>query len=84
MGNDIDALQIYARASIRLNRDELGNTIYKDRLGAERMQPEDYFLVGLSMLRLGRDETALQIWEQAVRDGPAHPELLDGLTRLAI
>jgi tetratricopeptide (TPR) repeat protein len=80
---DMVALQLYARASIRLNRDELGNMIYKDRLGAERMQPEDYFLVGLTLCRVGRNDTAFQIWEKAARDGPDHPELLDHLTRLA-
>jgi tetratricopeptide (TPR) repeat protein len=82
--SDPDALQLYARASIRLNRDELGNTIYKDRLGSERMQPEDYFLVGLSTLRAGRSQTAFEIWEKGAMNGPAHPELLDGLARLAI
>lgn len=63
--DDAEALRLYARASIRLNRDEVGNAIYKDRLGPERMQAEDYYLVGLSLARLGRNETAVQVWEKA-------------------
>src|SRR5580692_10848845 len=75
--DDVEALRIYARASLRRNRDEVGNAIYKDRLGPDRMQSEDYLLVGQSLARLGRDETALQVWEKAAARGPDHPELLE-------
>jgi tetratricopeptide (TPR) repeat protein len=84
VGDDFDALRIYARASLRRHRDEVGNAIYKDRLGADRMEPEDYLLVGQSLARLGRDETALQVWEKAAARGPDHPELLENLARCAI
>jgi hypothetical protein len=83
-GNDSEALRILARASIRLSRDEAATAIYKDRLGAERMQPEDHFLVGLAMVRLGRNETALKIWEKAASAGPEHPELLGSLAQQAL
>ena len=83
-GDDTEALRIYARSSIRRNRDEVGNAIYKDRLGPDRMQGEDYYLVGLSLARLGRDETALQVWEKGADAEPAHPELLESLARMAM
>ena len=83
-GDDLEALRIFARASIRQGRDEAGNAIYKDRLGAGRMEPEDYFLVGDSLARLGREQTALQVWEKAADRGPDHPELLETLSRHAL
>jgi tetratricopeptide (TPR) repeat protein len=83
-GNDSEALRILARALIRLGRDEAATAIYKDRLGVERMQPEDHFLVGLTMVRLGRNETALKIWEKAASEGPEHPELLGSLAQQAL
>ncbi len=48
------------------------------------MQGEDYYLVGLSLARLGRDETALQVWEKGADAEPAHPELLESLARMAM
>jgi HAMP domain-containing protein len=83
-GDDAEALRLHARASIRRNRDEVGNAVWKDRLGPGRMQPEDYYLVGQSLARLGRDETALQVWEKGAGAGPEHPELLESLARQAL
>ncbi len=71
--SDAEALRLLARASVRLNRDESATTIYKDRLGADKMQPEDYFLVGLSLVRLGRNDTALGVWEKGARAAPIIP-----------
>lgn len=82
--DDPEALRLYARASIRRKRDEVGNAIYKDRLSPERMEPEDYYLVGLSLARLGRDETAFRVWEKGAGAGPDHPELLESLARRAL
>jgi tetratricopeptide (TPR) repeat protein len=82
--DDTEALRLYARASIRRNRDDVGNAIYKDRLSPQRMEPEDYYLVGLSLARLGRDEMALQVWEKGAAAGPEHPELLESLARQAL
>jgi hypothetical protein len=46
------------------------------------MEPEDFFLLGLSLSRQGNDELALQVWSQAANSSPAHPELLIGLANL--
>ncbi len=83
-GDDVEALRLYARSSIRANRDDAGNAIYKDRLGPERMQAEDYYLVGLSLARLGRKEMALQVWEKGAHGTGEHPELLESLAREAM
>jgi len=83
-GSDPEILRIYARASARLERDGMAAAIYKDRLGSARMQPEDRFLQGLVLVRAGKPESALELWEKAVEDGPDHPELLDHLTRLSV
>jgi len=83
-GSDPEILRVYARASARLERDGMAAAIYKDRLGSAPMQPEDLFLQGLVLVRSGRPESALEIWEKAAEDGPDHPELLDHLTRLSI
>jgi tetratricopeptide (TPR) repeat protein len=83
-GADVEALRIYARSLIRLNRDEEANAIYKDRLGAGRMEPEDYYLVGQTLRRLGRNETALKVWERGTHAGPEHPDLLASLAREAL
>ncbi len=48
------------------------------------MQAEDYYLVGLSLARLGRDETALQVWQKGARVAGDHPELLESLAREAM
>ncbi|MFI5457235.1 MAG: tetratricopeptide repeat protein [Isosphaerales bacterium] len=83
-GSDPEVLRVYARASARLERDGMAAAIYNNRLGSARMQPEDLFLKGLALVRALKPESALELWEKAVEDGPDHPELLDHLTRLSI
>jgi len=80
---DPDVLRLLARASVRLNRDEMANAIYNGRLGASEMQPEDFFLVGLTIVRAGRQDLALEVWEKSLKSAPDHPELLDHLARLS-
>ncbi len=82
---DRKALQLYARASIRRGRDDVGNAVYRDRLGPRGMDAEDYYLVGLSMARLGRTDTAIQLWEKgAAIEGVESTELLEALARQSL
>jgi tetratricopeptide (TPR) repeat protein len=81
--SDPDLLRLLARALARLNRDETASAIYNGRLGASELQPEDLFLVGLTIVRAGKPDLAVAIWEKAMRSGPDHPELLDHLARLS-
>jgi tetratricopeptide (TPR) repeat protein len=77
--NDPEALRLLARSAIRLGRDELGTTIYSDRIGIEGMETEDLFLLGLTIARQGQEELALQVWSKAAAEANDHPELLRSL-----
>ena len=80
---DPELLRLLARASVRLNRDEAASAIYNNRLGASEMQPEDLFLVGLTIVRAGKLDLAAQVWEKALKSGADLPEMLDHLGRLS-
>ena len=80
---DPDWLRLLARASVRLNRDELATAIYNGRLAASEMQPEDLFLVGLTIVRAGKLDLAVEVWEKALKSGSDFPEMLDHLGRLS-
>jgi hypothetical protein len=81
--SDPDLLRLLARASVRLNRDETASAIYDRRLGISELQPEDLFLVGLTFVRAGKPDLAVEVWEKSMKSGPDHPELLDHLARLS-
>jgi tetratricopeptide (TPR) repeat protein len=83
-GNDPEVLRTYARASARLERDRTAAAIFQDRLGTERMQPEDSFLLGLVLARANKFESAREVWEAAAGRGPDHAEMLQSLGRLLI
>ncbi len=80
---DPELFRIYARAQVRMGRDEAGAAIYEGRLALMKLEPEDAFLKGLAMVRTGRPEAAWDTWEHAVKDGADHPEMLDHFTRLS-
>jgi tetratricopeptide (TPR) repeat protein len=80
---DPEAWRLYARALARLGRDESAAAIYKDRLGEAAMLPEDHFLMGLALVRAGKLELALGVWQKAMRAGPDFPEMLDHIARLS-
>jgi tetratricopeptide (TPR) repeat protein len=80
--NDAESLKIYARASARMERDGVAVALYQNRLGASQLEPEDLFLLGLMNARVGKLESALEVWEKAAQQGPDNPELLDNLARL--
>ena len=75
-GKDLAALRLLARSSIRMGRDGDGALIYQERLGAEALEPEDAFLLGLASSRLGDEQKALAVWSKAAAESPEHPELL--------
>ena len=71
-----------ARTSIRMGKDSTAAAIYNGRLRAEPMEPEDYYLMGLSYTRQGDDELALKAWSKGVDETPDHPEMLLSLANL--
>ncbi len=82
-GDDPEVLRVYARASARLERDRIAAAIFQDRLGKERMEQEDSFLLGLILVRAGKLESARDVWEAAAKHGPDRAETLDNLARLS-
>jgi tetratricopeptide (TPR) repeat protein len=80
--DDVDALRLYARSLVRQGRDSSASAIYNGRLGTDKMQAEDFFLLGLILERAGNLELAFNVWSKAAKDFPNHAELLDHLTRL--
>jgi tetratricopeptide (TPR) repeat protein len=79
---DPKLLRVYARASARLGRDKMAAAVY-DRLGTSRLEPEDFFLLGLTFARAGNLDRAFEIWNEATQSGPDYPDMLDHLARLA-
>ncbi len=82
-GDNTEALRILARASGRMEHDQTAAAIYSERLKGEALDSEDYLLLGLGLARLGRLETALELFKKGDAAGPDRAELLDNLARLA-
>ncbi len=77
---DRDALRLLARASARLGRDDAATAIF-DRIGAQNMQAEDLYLLGVALNHFGNSRGAVEVWEQAVAADPNHAEALWELSR---
>src|SRR5579883_3433156 len=82
-GADPEALRVYARALARLGRDEAAAAIFGGRLDRTAWEAEDKFLIGMTLVRTGKLEAALEVWQTAMKEGADQPELLDHLGRLA-
>jgi tetratricopeptide (TPR) repeat protein len=80
--SDVNALRMLARTSIRMGKDSIAAAIYNGRLRTEPMEPEDYYLMGLSYTRQGDDELALKAWSKGIAKPPEHPEMLLSLANL--
>jgi tetratricopeptide (TPR) repeat protein len=81
-GDDPKLLRVYARASARLGRDGVAAAVF-ERIGTAQLEPEDFFLLGLTFVRAGNLDRAFETWNKATQSGPVHPEMLDHLARLA-
>jgi tetratricopeptide (TPR) repeat protein len=79
--SDRDALWLLARASARLERDEMAQHIFL-QLGAKGATAEDFCLLGSTLVREGRDSQAVAILERAIEIDPKHTETLVELCRL--
>jgi tetratricopeptide (TPR) repeat protein len=78
--DDVDALRLLARASVRLGRDDSASALFH-RLGPQALLADDLCLLGIALSRLGDRQSALQVWEQARSLDPNHGETLFELTR---
>ena len=84
MGKDPNVQRIYARASARIERDGPAAAVYSGLFGSALMGPEDYFLLGMVLVRTGKPGAALEVWEKGAAQPPDHAELLDQLARLSV
>ena len=81
--DDLDALRLLARASMRLGQSEVGRGIYA-RIGPDAMRAEDRFLLARDLIRIGRTEAATELLESALEAEPDHAEALAELARLHV
>ena len=70
------ALRVLARTAVRLRRDATARDLYARLGGAAAMEPEDFYLFGTVINRLGDHETAREMWNAGLRAAPDHPELI--------
>ena len=77
--DDLDALRLLARASIKLGRDSQAMALY-ERLGPQSMSADDFYLLGTALCRSGGRKGGVEVWEQALKADPNHPEILLELT----
>ena len=79
-GNDREALRLMARASARLQHDQMTTALYL-KLGSENVQAEDLFLLGEGLMRQAKYGEGEQMWRRAATGQSAHAETLSELTR---
>jgi tetratricopeptide (TPR) repeat protein len=77
---DVEALRMLARATGRLGRDASANAMFA-RLGAEAMQAEDFYLLGIGLSHAGQRAQAERMWERALAENQDHAEALNALAR---
>jgi hypothetical protein len=73
---DQTALRILARTAVRLRRDASARGLYARLGGAATMMPEDFYLFGTLINRLGDRETARECWVAGPHADPDHAELI--------
>jgi len=76
--DDLEALRLLARASARSGELSSARNLYQ-RIGFDRMEAEDYYLLGEGLLDVGLEGPALGAFEQAEQIDPDHAG-----TRLAL
>ncbi len=79
--DDLEAVRLLARALARQGKDDSVQALF-GRLGMERMQAEDLFLLASVLDRGGQSGPSLGLMESAVRADPEHTEAIYELARL--
>ena len=82
--DDPAALKLLARASARLGRDTAAMAIYQRRLDEKELEAEDHLLLGLMLLRRGRNDLAGREWKKVLDAGQVSPRSLEELVRLCV
>jgi tetratricopeptide (TPR) repeat protein len=77
--DNVDALRLLARASVRLGRDDSALAVF-GRIGPGAMAADDLCLLGIALTRSGNSR-GLEVWEQTLAVEPDHAETLFVLTQ---
>jgi tetratricopeptide (TPR) repeat protein len=78
--NHIPAWRLLARVLYRQGRSELASDVHK-RVSDDRLEAEDYFLVGQALERQGQIDRAIYVWKRALKADPDHVETLMALAQ---
>lgn len=81
--DDREAIRLLARASARKGRVQAAMALF-DRVGNERLEAEDLYLIGLCLTRKGMVREAEEVWKKALIADANHPETLDAEARRMI
>jgi tetratricopeptide (TPR) repeat protein len=74
--DDTEALRLLARSTARMGRHVPANALFA-RLGAQALQAEDRFLLGIGLRRAGQIDDATRVWEEGLRGDPNHAETIE-------
>ncbi len=80
--DDIEALRLMARSSVRLSRDDAAIAIYTQRFSDKTIQAEDCLLLGLALQRRGQTDAAARAWDKILEFDAIPPRTLDEFARL--
>lgn len=80
--DDFEAWQLLARSASRLGNDDSAQALYDQRIKSERMEGEDYYLLGTGLVRQGQAAASIAVFEEGLKIDPRNPEMLQDLGRL--
>ncbi len=82
--NDVEALRLLARASVRLGRLDPAIAIYTQRMSEKALEVEDYVLLGWALEQRGKTAAAAVVWDKVLGFTSIPPDLVDEFARLQL
>ena len=81
--NDIAAWLLLARSASRAGKHDSAQSIYQDRVGMDRMEAEDFLLLGRGLAATQQISAAIAVLGRGLKVDPKYPEILMELCRLS-
>ena len=81
--NDIAAWLLLARSAGRAGKSESSQAIYQDRVGMDRMEAEDFLVLGRCLSAKQQFTAAAAVLKRGLKVDPRSPELLMEICRLS-
>lgn len=82
--DDVEALRLLARSSVRLGRDDAAIAIDTQRLNETLFQAEDFMLLGWALQRRGQTAAAARAWDKVLDFAAIPPTMLDEFARIQL